>query len=252
MIGGHGLRLSYGETTVLSDITLQLQAGSLHALIGANGSGKSTLLRCLAGLHAASAGTLLGAAALTLHERRRQLAMLPQSLPQAPALSVEQLALLGADAPQRWSASKQARQRAHEALELLDLLPLKNRLCQQLSGGEYRRACLAACFAQGSPWLLLDEPCAGLDLPHCAELMAGLKAWLGADPRRGALVVMHDLNLAAQWADRCLLLGEQSLLANDETDSVLAGDALEHAFGGALQRFRHPQADHLVLLGVSP
>ena len=249
MIGAESLSLSYGDLPVVKDVEFELQPGSLTALIGANGSGKSTLMRGLAGLHEASDGRVTGPAQLPILKRRDALAYLPQGLPDPSALSVEEFALLGADAPNRWSVSQQARQRVDQALKTLDLSSLAQRACSTLSGGEYRRAGLAACLAQGAPWLLLDEPCAGLDLPHAAALLAGLRQWLADDGARGALVVLHDLNLAAQWADRCLLMCNGELLADDDPETVLTSDALESAFGANLQRFRHPQHDHLVILG---
>jgi len=252
MIGAKNLGLSYPRHQVLDGISFTLEPGQLCAVIGANGSGKSTLLRCLAGLHPASSGQRFGASELPPAQRREQLAYLPQRLPLPPALSARQLAMLGADAPQRWLASAAAQQRAAQALATLDLQTLAERDCRTLSGGEYRRAALAACLAQGAPIMLLDEPCAGLDLPHAGALMGGLRRWIvGAPDRHAALVVLHDLNLAAQWADRLLLLGQGQLLADDRPETVLASEALELAFGGELQRFRHPEHGHLVVLGPS-
>ncbi len=252
MIGAQALSLAYGQTRVVEDVDFSLQPGCLTALIGANGCGKSTLMRGLAGLHAAQQGQALGPAQEPIAVRRKTLAYLPQSLPEPSALSVEGFALLGADSPTAWSASTAAKQRVASALEQLDLRALATRACATLSGGEYRRAGLAACLAQGTPWLLLDEPCAGLDLPHAAALMSGLKRWLAKDEKRGALVILHDLNLAAQWADRLLLMANGRLVADDTAEAVLTSPQLETAFGGQLQRFRHPEGNHLVVLGPSP
>ena len=242
------LSLSYGSDPVINELTLAINPGELTVLIGVNGCGKTSLLRALAGLHKPLSGAVYGAAQKKPQARRYDLAYLPQTLPERASLSVSELVLMGADAPNRWYPSPDAKERAKLALELLGMTTLAERACDTLSGGEYRRAALAACFAQGTPWLLLDEPCAGLDLHQAAVLMNGLSKWLKNDAKRGALVVLHDLNLCAQWADRCVLLNNGQIEADGDPETVLSSTALEAAYG-QLQRFRHPQRDHLVVLG---
>jgi iron complex transport system ATP-binding protein len=251
LIGAKNLGVGYPNHTVLEALNLELKAGQVTALLGANGSGKSTLLRSLAGLQPALSGQCTGASTLPPEQRRKQLAYLPQRLPKPPALAARDLVLLGADKPRSWRPSKDAQERAKQAMTMVDVASLSERLCCTLSGGEYRRVGLAAVLTQGANILLLDEPCAGLDLPHASATMQGLRAWVAQDPdARSVLLAVHDLNLAAQWTDRCLLLGDRQLLADGAPEEVLAGDALEHAFGGQLQRFRHPERGHLVVLGA--
>ena len=246
-----GLTLSYAGRAVLTDLTFELRRGATTAVIGVNGCGKSTLLRALAGLHAPSAGTLTGPAQSPPIVRRRELAYLPQRLPDQPALSVREFVIMSAGSPTRWFPSQEATQRAQEALELLQLNDLSERLCATLSGGEYRRVALAACFAQGARWLVLDEPCAGLDLHQASRFMGCVRTWLKAQRDRGVVVVVHDLNLCAQYADECLLIDDGTLQAQGPADELLRSAALETAYG-SLQRFRHPQRDHLVILGEAP
>ena len=109
MIGAQALSLAYGETRVVKAVDFQLEAGCLTAIIGANGCGKSTLMRALAGLHSAQEGQALGPAQQPIETRRKQIAYLPQSLPEPSALSVESFALLGADSPtsvqSKWATS---------------------------------------------------------------------------------------------------------------------------------------------------
>ena len=242
------LSVSYGSDLVINELTLTINPGELTALIGVNGCGKTSLLRALAGLHKPLRGKVFGPAQKNPHARRDDLAYLPQTLPEQASLTVDELVLMGADAPTQWYPSPDAKQRAKRALDLLGLTALAHRGCDTLSGGEYRRAALAACFAQGTPWLLLDEPCAGLDLHQSAVLMRGLSAWLKGDSKRGAVVVLHDLNLCAQWADRCVLLNEGRIQAEGDPEDVLSSSEIEYAYG-RLQRFRHPERDHLVVLG---
>ena len=130
------LTLSYAGRAVLTDLTFELRRGAITAVIGVNGCGKSTLLRALAGLHAPSAGTLTGPAQSPPIVRRRELAYLPQRLPDQPALSVREFVMMSAGSPTRWFPSQEATQRAQEALELLQLNDLSERPCAALSGGE--------------------------------------------------------------------------------------------------------------------
>ena len=251
MIGAEQLSVGYGDRAVLRDVDLRIDGG-LVALIGANGSGKSTLMRALAGLHPAMSGRVLGPGPLPPAARARQLNYLPQRGPDAPRLAVRQFIAMGADGASEWGVSEEAMDRVEAAMKGLGIERLAERRCDALSGGEFRRVQLAASIAQPSPWLLLDEPCAGLDLPQASAALAQLQREAKRRQGGGVLVVLHDLNMVAQYAERCLLLGDGKLLYDDETETVLNLDGLEAAYGGRIERFRHPKTGQTVVLGPRP
>jgi iron complex transport system ATP-binding protein len=116
---------------------------------------------------------------------------------------------------------------------------LAGRRFDELSGGERQRVLLAGALAQGGRFLLLDEPTAALDLPHAVSVLGRLREQIGTG--RAALVVTHDLNLAAAFADRILLLHDGAILADGRPGEVLTQENLDRALGEGAEVIRHPQ-----------
>jgi iron complex transport system ATP-binding protein len=245
------LGAGYGTVQVLTDINLRFEPGSVTVIAGGNGTGKSTFLRTLAGLLPPCSGAVSPVGSLLPAARRELLAYLPQTLPPALAIEVREAVGLGAIAPGAWSLDAAGNDRVDAALARFDLLALKAARIDRISGGEQRRAALAAALGQGAPWLLLDEPTAGLDLAHAGQAFGALRRWVADQPQnRGVIAAVHDLNLAARCADRLILLGERGVLADGAPDDVLSSDALCRSMGGDLARFRDPQSGQMVVLPV--
>lgn len=226
-----------GQPDLLRDVSFELAGGELLALVGANGSGKSTLLRILAGLLEAKGGrVLLGGTdldALSPGERARKLAFLPQEVRPLYPMTVREMVEL---ARHPWGDAK--RSVVDDALDQCDVMDLASRRFDELSGGERQRVLLAGALAQGGELLLLDEPTAALDLPHAVSVFERLRDQLQGT--RSALVVTHDLNLAATFADRILLLHETGILAEGTPAEVLRQDHLDRALGEGAEVIRHP------------
>lgn len=237
--------LRRGGRLLLDGVSLDLRPGELHAVLGANGAGKSSLLRVLAGEWTAHAGDVrLNGRPMrdwSLSERARQRAVLPQDDELRFGFTAEEVVGLGrlAVASNR-SIGDAAAVRA--ALVETGTLHLAERDHTSLSGGERQRVQLARVLAQlagdgtadlNGRYLLLDEPTAALDLAHQHGFLtlARARAARGA----GVLAVLHDINLAAQYADRISLLGEGRLVAQGTVSETLRADHLRSAFGSSLR-----------------
>lgn len=226
-----------GVGEVLRAINLRLEPGTLTALIGPNGAGKSTLLRALAGLAPPSSGLAQlddrPLQSWSLPERARRLGFLPQEVQPAFPFTAEEAVALGARVAghAKWSDSGltiEARAAVGRALDAVEAGHLAARRLDELSGGERRRVLMASVLAQEPRWLLLDEPAAMLDLHHQAGLFRLLRKL--SDGGLGVLCATHDLNLAARFAQRMILLHDGAITADDTPARVLRHPALRSAF----------------------
>lgn len=222
-----------GANNVLNDVTCQAAPRSVTALIGPNGSGKSTLLRCLAGALRPRAGNVLldGEPILRLRAARRaaRLAYVPQNNPVGFDFTVRELVRLGVSANPTVLPAKSTEERVARALDVLDLAPLAERSLLALSGGEQQRAAIARALAQDTPYLLLDEPTAHLDLRYQSALLDLMRRF-ARERGRAVLVVLHDLNHAAACADRLVLLDAGRVAAEGAPADVLTSDLLGHVY----------------------
>jgi iron complex transport system ATP-binding protein len=242
-----GVSFGYGPTPVLSEVSLTLAAGEMVALLGRNGSGKSTLLSLAAGLRRPEAGEVRFAGAdlarLAPHERARRIAMVPQAMPVPFAFTVRELVSLGRTPYVSALRGEREADRAAvaTAMERAGVTDLAGRLAGELSGGEQQRVALALALAQEPALLLLDEATAHLDLHHQAAL---LRVARDLNRRHGltVLAAIHDVNLAALWFDRLLLLDDRRLLADGPPAAVLRPDLLQRAFGSPVLVLEHPTA----------
>lgn len=247
LLGFDRVSFGYGGRPVLAEISLALAAGEMVALLGRNGSGKSTLLNLAAGLRRPREGEvrLAGAnlAGLAPHERARRIAMVPQAAPVPFAFTVRELVSLGRTPYVSALRGEREGDRAAvaTAMERAGVADLAGRLAGELSGGEQQRAVLALALAQEPRLLLLDEATAHLDLHHQAALLGVVR---DLNRRHGltVLAAIHDVNLAALWFDRLLLLDDRRLLADGPPAAVLRPDLLQRAFGSPVLVLEHPAA----------
>lgn len=228
------LRVAYAGSVAVHGLDVALtQSGCVVALVGANGAGKSSTLRAIAGLCAASGEASLDGvnlSRLSMVQRAQCVAYMPQSLPQATALTMYE-SVLGAlrIAYPQWSY-QQTHERIETVLADLDLEPLAMRALGSLSGGQRQMAGLAQLLARAPRLLLLDEPTSALDLRWQLSLLKALRQYVA---RHNTLCIMaiHDLNLAARFCDHMLLMADGHLLASGPPVQVLTPELLRTAYG---------------------
>jgi iron complex transport system ATP-binding protein len=229
--------VTYDHRVAVADVTLSLKEGEITALIGPNGAGKSTLLRTLNGQLHRSAGTvLLDGQPLERFNRRsisRRIAVVAQEAELRFPVTVLEFVLGGRFA---WAThtgwgweTEHDLQVAAAVLKETELTDLSARLMNELSGGERQRALMARALATEAPILLLDEPTANLDLSHQATLLTLVRNRCDQH-RTAALVVTHDINLAAQFADAIFLMKQGRRVNSGRPVDVLIPEILREVF----------------------
>jgi iron complex transport system ATP-binding protein len=230
------LAVAYGERSVLEGLGLGIERGRVTALIGPNGSGKSTLLRTMARLLEPSAGVVHldgeDLHRLPAREVARRLAILPQAPATPASLTVGELVEQGRfpHAGALRMLRRQDHEAVHRALADTGMEAYAGRSIDELSGGERQRAWIALALAQDAPILLLDEPTTFLDLGHQLDLLE-LVARLNRTRELTVLVVLHDLNLAAAYADRLVALAQGRIVADGAPAEVLTEELVARVFG---------------------
>jgi len=221
------LTVRLGGVNVVSDITATFEPGTITAICGPNGAGKSTMLATLAGLLNPASGevTIDGKALGTLspRDRAKLVGYLPQLGEVAWDLSVANLVALG-----RLPYRDRGEEAVAEALAAMDLTELAERPVSSLSGGERARALLARVLAGEPRWVLTDEPFAALDLGHQIALLARLRAI--ANMGVGIVIVVHDLGLAMNGADRVLVFDRGRLAADGAPEQALREEVIANVW----------------------
>jgi len=235
VLSARHLDAGHGRTVVVDDLTLELASGTVTALVGPNGSGKSTLLMTLARVLRAQGGeVLLDGEPIGRHSSRqvaRRLGVLPQTAVVPTGATVREVVEQGRY-PQlgAWAMLRRHDDGAmRRALELTGLSDLADRRLDSLSGGERQRAWIAMTLAQETGVLLLDEPTTYLDVRHQIDLMV-LVERLRDDHGMTIVMVLHDLNQAARYADRIVALRDGRVCADGAPVEVLTPSVLMAVF----------------------
>jgi ABC-type cobalamin/Fe3+-siderophores transport system ATPase subunit len=235
MLDIKSLSVAYGTRLVLHEVSFELPSGCMLAVIGPNGAGKTTLIRALTGILIPQSGQILidgrDINHLTAAERARRIAVVPQARQLPPAFTAWETVLLGRTPHLNWlgQTSRRDEEITRQAMERTHTLELAERPVGELSGGEQQRLLLARALAQAAPILLMDEPTAHLDLKYQYSLLEEVRL-LAQKDRLSVLVVLHDLNLVARYADQAALLVDGKLRALGPTTEVLTGDVLSEAY----------------------
>lgn len=246
MLTTQNLTIHAFDKTLLDDINLCICPAKLYGLIGHNGSGKSTLIKALAGEITPSAGNIY-IDDKPLHQLppktlAKKLAYLPQKLPDQSGFSVADLVMLGRYPHQSFLAkpSAQDHQIVAQAMADTGISTFANGSLANLSGGEKARAWLAMCLAQQTPYLLLDEPLAPLDIVYQVQILKLIQT-LACEKGLGVVIIIHDINLASQFCDEIIALKGGKVCYLGNTDNLMKKDTLHDIFGIDLHLFTHPK-----------
>ncbi|WP_208433892.1 heme ABC transporter ATP-binding protein [Bartonella taylorii] len=252
MIEATNICVQRGNKQILNHIALQAKSGDLTIIIGPNGSGKSTFVKALSGeLPYSGKITLNGydVSQTKTSEMAKMRAVLPQSTMLVFPFLVHEVVELGLSVNQFAITKTELQNLTQKALEYVDLADYGNRYYHQLSGGEQARVQLARVLCQiwepvyngVSRWMILDEPIASLDIQHQLVVMDIAKNF--ARCGGGVLAVLHDLNLAAHYADKMILLKQGEIYCEGSASTVLTTQNLREVYHCALIVSELPKAD---------
>lgn len=238
---------------ILAVDDLTLNEGEITVVLGHNGSGKSTLMKLLARQFAPDRGRVRFAGEslekMSQKTLARRIAYLPQHLPVADGLSVRELIRLGRF-PWRGLLGRWQSDDEHiidQAMADTDLEHYRDSAVDQLSGGERQRAWIAMLLAQQTPFMLLDEPTSALDLAHQYALMRLLYR-LNRATGRGVVIILHDINLAARFADRILALKQGVVIFDGPPDALMNAESLTALYDMPLRTLSHPDGHDVAVV----
>lgn len=260
--------VAYDGTPVLEQISCAIRPGEIYGIIGPNGSGKSTLLRAMSGVEHPASGSVRvegrETAAYSRRELARMMAVLEQEALPPVGFTVREVVEMGRYPHQDWLGRERSRRRpvnngaaaaqggspgalaAEDAEELLEsimtrlgLTKLADRTLEQISGGERQRVALGKAMAQEPRLLLLDEPTTYLDIGFQIQMMDYIRQW-NRESGLTVVAVLHDLNLAAQYCQRLLVLKNGKMVAEGEPWSILQEELITGVYGTRPAIVRHP------------
>ncbi|MFO7793035.1 MAG: ABC transporter ATP-binding protein [Candidatus Saliniplasma sp.] len=227
-----GLQFSYNSIPVLEDVNFELKKGEMLTIIGPNASGKTTLLKCINNILNPQNGSILidekSLNSLSMIEIARKVGHVPQSGTESFPTTVFDTVLMGRKPHGGWKPSEKDLEMVSKTIEKLGLEDIAMRNIGEISGGQRQKALIARAVAQDPEILLLDEPTSSLDLKHQLEVLDVVKKQTG----NGISVVMtmHDLNLAARYSSKILMLSGGKIYAAGDVD-VLNSKNIESVFG---------------------
>lgn len=231
-----GIEFSYGDTPVITGVDLDFKPGQLHAIVGPNGSGKSTLLDLMSGHLKPSAGSIningTPLTSFTPEKLAQTTALVPQEFDFNFPFTVQEAVLMGRHPhiPRFSRPSDTDLKLVERAMTTMDTANLAERILADLSGGEKQRTIFARALAQDTSILLLDEPTSSMDIRHALAAMSELKR-LAHEHGCTVVTVLHDLNLAAAFCDRIVMLKAGQVHAQGNAADTLTVDTIADVFG---------------------
>jgi iron complex transport system ATP-binding protein len=236
---------AYDKKTVLKDVNLTVQKGEFIGLLGPNGSGKSTLLRMISGVEQVDHGTVeLQGKSVGEYQRKdlaRWLAVLEQEALPPLGFTTREIVEMGRYPFQSWLGddSSSGYQLVDQILERLQLSDIADRKVDTLSGGQRQRVALGRVMAQEPLLLLLDEPTTYLDIAYQIQMMDYILKWQ-VECGLTVVAVLHDLNLAAQYCTRLLMVSEGQIAADGTPEEIISTELIKQVYGTEPIVLTHP------------
>ncbi len=246
-----GLTFGYGDEPVLRDVSLTLDRAELVCVIGPNGVGKTTLVKCLNRILRPKAGsvTLDGEDVLSMRllDLARKMAFVPNRMDTVFRSSVAETVLMGRFPFAQWANSDRDLEVADAAMCALGLQGLSSRDLSELSSGQVQKVLIARGLAQEPRVLILDEPTSNLDVKHQMEVMRFLRGY-ARDSGVVVLMVCHDLNLTAAFADRVVMVSDGGVFADGTAWDVMTEPNIRHVYGVESRVVDVEGRPHVILL----
>lgn len=244
------LSIGYGNKSVLQDVNAKINKGEIVGIIGCNGAGKSTLLKTIRGLLPKQSGEILyfGRKLESFSEKElaREVAYLQQNVEVGFSYTGKDIVLAGRYPYMKWwkGESISDEELALKCMEYTGTKELAERPVNEVSGGQKQRILLAKVLAQQTPILFLDEPTTGLDMVYQEEIFRFSKAL--AKMGKTILMVVHELNLAAKYCSRIILLGEGTVIADGRPDNVFTEKILSKAYNAPVRVIRSHNTNEII------
>ncbi|BBO91303.1 ABC transporter ATP-binding protein [Desulfosarcina ovata] len=229
-----GLCFHYNKTAILENIGIDLHRGQMLSIVGPNGTGKTTLLKCIAGIATPRSGKILidgvDMSRMSRMDHAKRIGYVPQSSPGKFPITVFDAVLMGRRPYMTWRPSEKDLEAVANVLKSLNLENIALRDFDQLSGGQKQKVLLARAVAQETDYLLMDEPTSNLDLKHqmeVLEMVSGMVKKSGV----AAMLAMHDLNLAARFSDRIVMLNKGRIFCSGRPRQVMTAQNIRSIYG---------------------
>lgn len=224
---------SYGEKMVVSNVSFPIKKGAITAFIGPNGAGKSTLLSMMSRLLPKDTGAIYidgnEVKAWKQNELAKKLSVLKQSNGLNLKLTVRELVAFGRFPYSKGRLNQQDQDKIQEALSYLELEEMSEQMIDTLSGGQLQRAYIAMVLAQDTEYIFLDEPLNNLDMSHGVQMMKTFRR-LAEELGKTVVIVIHDINFAASYADEIVAMKDGQLFARGTTQEVIQKDILDRLY----------------------
>lgn len=246
----NGLEYGYSSSPVFSDISLEIKKGEVVSIVGRNGAGKSTLIKCINHILKPKKGTVvieeIPVAAMSQRQRAQRFGYLSQKSEQLFSATVFEVVLTGRYpySPLRFTRGDE--EIAAGVLLMMELDEFASRIFTQLSGGEQQQVLIARALAQGADILLFDEPTSSLDLKHQLQIMRLIRS-LAREKAITSILAIHDLNFAASFSDRVIVLHEGKVFVQGKPAEVFTMETVREVFGVAVNIYDHHGVPHIAV-----